>query len=170
MDNIIQNQAIWASVFSLILLLIFILRWRTNAFVTLLSCAILAALFAGMRPDAAFSSVTHRSFATGFMGLIAAIPVFFDVALIILLPFIMKLARKAKKKPLFFGLPLCAGLAIGHAFIPPTPGPIAIAELLGANLGGNPVRWRSANQPNNNWASFFSAYNRLHSKLVKLRA
>lgn len=179
MDNIIQNQAIWASVFSLILLLIFILRWRTNAFVTLLSCAILAALFAGMRPDAAFSSVqkgmggtlgfiapviglgalfgaimeksgylealalrlngikadNHRSFATGFMGLIAAIPVFFDVALIILLPFIMKLARKAKKKPLFFGLPLCAGLAIGHAFIPPTPGPIAIAELLGANLG-----------------------------------
>jgi gluconate transporter len=179
MDIIFQNQAIWASIASLFLLLILILRWQTNAFVTLLSCAILAALLAGMHPEAAFSSVQkgmggtlgfiapviglgalfgtimeksgyleslalrlsgiksdkHRSFATGFMGLVAAIPVFFDVALIILLPFITKLARKAKKKPLFFGLPLCAGLAIGHAFIPPTPGPIAIAELLGANLG-----------------------------------
>jgi len=179
MDIIIQNQAVWATLLSLLILLLLILRWRTNAFVTLLGCAILAALLAGMNPEAAFSTVqkgmggtlgfiapvvglgalfgaimeksgyletlalrlkgvktdSRRSFATGLMGLIAAIPVFFDVALIILLPFIMKLARQAKKKPLFFGLPLCAGLAIGHAFIPPTPGPIAIAELLGANLG-----------------------------------
>ena len=179
MDVITNNQAIWASLFALVLLLVLILRWKANAFVTLLACAIIAALLAGMNPEAAFSTVQkgmggtlgfiapviglgalfgaimeksgylealaqrlsgvetdgNRSLAAGFMGLIAAIPVFFDVALIILLPFIMKLARKAGKKPLFFGLPLCAGLAIGHAFIPPTPGPIAIAELINANLG-----------------------------------
>ena len=71
----------------------------------------------------------------GGLGVIAATPVFFDVALIILLPFVLGLARRAKRAPLYFGLPLCAGLAVGHAFIPPTPGPIAIAELIGADLG-----------------------------------
>ena len=71
----------------------------------------------------------------GGLGIIAATPVFFDVALIILLPFVLGLARRAKRAPLYFGLPLCAGLAVGHAFVPPTPGPIAIAELIGADLG-----------------------------------
>jgi Gnt-I system low-affinity gluconate transporter len=32
-------------------------------------------------------------------------------------------------------MPLLAGLAFGHAFIPPTPGPIAVAEIIGAEMG-----------------------------------
>jgi Gnt-I system low-affinity gluconate transporter len=71
----------------------------------------------------------------GIVGLIVAIPVFFDVALIILAPLIFSLAKRAKTAPMVFGLPLLAGLATAHAFIPPTPGPIAVAELLGADLG-----------------------------------
>ena len=71
----------------------------------------------------------------GIIGLIVAIPVFFDVALIILAPIVFSLAKKAGKAPLVFGLPLLAGLATAHAFVPPTPGPIAVAELLGADLG-----------------------------------
>lgn len=71
----------------------------------------------------------------GIVGLIVAIPVFFDVALIILAPLIFNLASRAKTAPLVFGLPLLAGLATAHAFIPPTPGPIAVAELLNADLG-----------------------------------
>lgn len=81
-------------------------------------------------------SVKRQKWAMGGMGVLAATPVFFDVALIILLPYIAGLAKKGAQKTLYFGLPLCAGLAVGHAFIPPTPGPIAIAELIGANLGG----------------------------------
>lgn len=71
----------------------------------------------------------------GFVGLIAAIPVFFDVALIILFPLIVGLARKLKQTSLSFGLPLLAGLAGAHAFIPPTPGPIAVAQQLQVDLG-----------------------------------
>lgn len=71
----------------------------------------------------------------GIIGLIVAIPVFFDVALIILAPIVFSLAKKARRAPLVFGLPLLAGLATAHAFVPPTPGPIAVAELLGAELG-----------------------------------
>jgi H+/gluconate symporter-like permease len=32
-------------------------------------------------------------------------------------------------------VPLLAGIAVGHSFIPPTPGPVAVAALLGADLG-----------------------------------
>ena len=69
---------------------------------------------------------------TGFM---VAIPVFFDVAFIILVPLIYALQKQTKKSLLLYAIPLLAGLAITHTFIPPTPGPIAVAEILGADLG-----------------------------------
>ncbi|MDJ0643376.1 MAG: gluconate:H+ symporter [Erythrobacter sp.] len=73
--------------------------------------------------------------AIGFVGLVIAIPVFFDVGLILLFPLIRALALKAGKAPLYFGLPLLAGLATAHAFIPPTPGPVAVADILGVEIG-----------------------------------
>ncbi len=36
---------------------------------------------------------------------------------------------------LYYGIPLCAGLSVTHTFLPPTPGPIATASILGADLG-----------------------------------
>ena len=68
-------------------------------------------------------------------GFIVAIPVFFDVAFIILVPVIYALQKSTKKSLLIFAIPLLAGLATTHAFIPPTPGPVAVADLIGANLG-----------------------------------
>lgn len=68
-------------------------------------------------------------------GFFIAIPVFFDVAFIILVPLIYSLQRKSKKSLLLYGIPLLAGLAITHAFIPPTPGPVAVADILKADLG-----------------------------------
>lgn len=75
------------------------------------------------------------SIAMGFVGIVIAIPVFFDVGLILLFPLVQALARKAGKPALYFGLPLLAGLAAAHAFVPPTPGPVAVAEILGADIG-----------------------------------
>jgi len=174
-----MSKTVLATLFGIAVLLLLIIRFKTNAFISLLAVAILTGLLAGLAPDAVFSSVkngmggtlgfiapviglgaifgailersnvlgaladkvikvkTERSktMATGVMGLVAATPVFFDVALIVLMPLINKMAAAAKKVPLFFGLPLCAGLAIGHAFIPPTPGPILIANEVGASIG-----------------------------------
>lgn len=70
--------------------------------------------------------------ATGFL---VAIPVFFDVAFIILVPVAYALSKRTGKSLLLYAIPLLAGLAITHAFIPPTPGPIAVADILGADLG-----------------------------------
>jgi len=71
----------------------------------------------------------------GGLGLLAATPVFFDVALIILAPLVLAMSKRTGRAALAFGLPLLAGLTAAHSFIPPTPGPMAIAELIGADLG-----------------------------------
>lgn len=68
-------------------------------------------------------------------GFIISIPVFLDVALVILAPLLYALARDTKKPLLVFGLPLVAGMAVTHAFVPPTPGPVAVAYFLNVQLG-----------------------------------
>jgi Gnt-I system low-affinity gluconate transporter len=68
-------------------------------------------------------------------GLLVGVAVFFDVAFVILVPLIRPLCASSGRHPMYFATPLMAGLLVGHAFIPPTPGPIAVAELLRADLG-----------------------------------
>ncbi len=68
-------------------------------------------------------------------GFLVAIPVFFDVGFIILFPMVAALHQQTRRSILHYAIPLLAGLAVTHAFIPPTPGPIAVAEILGANMG-----------------------------------
>ena len=77
----------------------------------------------------------NASWALMITGFFVAIPVFFDVAFIILIPIIYSLQRKSGKSLLLYAIPLLAGLAITHAFIPPTPGPVAVADILKADLG-----------------------------------
>lgn len=75
------------------------------------------------------------AWALGITGLVIAMPVFFDAGLIILIPLAFTLANKTKKSSLYYVIPLLAGLAVGHAFIPPTPGPVLVAGMLGVDLG-----------------------------------
>lgn len=75
------------------------------------------------------------AWALGVTGAVIAIPVFFDAGLIILIPLAFSLAARTGKSTLYYVIPLLAGLAVGHAFIPPTPGPILVATMLNVNLG-----------------------------------
>ena len=75
------------------------------------------------------------NYAMVITGFFVGIPIFLDVGFIILVPVLYALARSSKKSLLFFAIPLLAGLAVTHAFVPPTPGPVATAEIIGANLG-----------------------------------
>lgn len=68
-------------------------------------------------------------------GFIVSIPVFLDVGFIILVPIVYALAKKTGQSLLRFAIPLLAGMAVTHSFIPPTPGPVAVAEILNAPLG-----------------------------------
>ncbi|MCU9600025.1 GntP family permease [Pallidibacillus thermolactis] len=73
--------------------------------------------------------------ALGLAGLIISIPIFLDVALVILMPILYALAKKSKKSLLLYGIPLLSGLLVAHAMIPPTPGPLGAASILNAELG-----------------------------------
>ena len=75
------------------------------------------------------------AWALAITGLVIAIPVFFDAGLIILIPLAFSLARRTGRSTLYYAIPLLAGLAVGHAFIPPTPGPVLVAAMLGVDLG-----------------------------------
>lgn len=77
----------------------------------------------------------NAQWALGLAGLAIATPVFFDVGLIICIPLVYSLGRRTGRSLLYYAIPLVAGLAVGHSFIPPTPGPVAVAALLGADLG-----------------------------------
>ena len=69
-------------------------------------------------------------------GLLLAIPVFFDTVFLLLLPIARVLAVRTGKNYLFYVMALCAGAVIAHSSIPPTPGPLLVAEELGVSLAG----------------------------------
>ncbi|MHC4535546.1 MAG: GntP family permease [Planctomycetota bacterium] len=73
--------------------------------------------------------------AMGCTGYVIAIPVFVDVAYIMLQPITEMLAVRSKRTIIVVGLSLTAGLTATHALLPPTPGPLAAAGLVHANLG-----------------------------------
>ncbi len=79
--------------------------------------------------------VQKAPWAMALTGFIIAIPVFLDVGFIILVPIVYALARDTQKPLLYFGIPLLAGLAVTHSFIPPTPGPVAVASIIDVQLG-----------------------------------
>lgn len=73
--------------------------------------------------------------AMGLVGLIFGIPVFFDIGIFVLAPLVYVAARHGKKSMVLYALPMLAGLSMTHAFLPPHPGPTAVAGLLGVDLG-----------------------------------
>jgi len=75
------------------------------------------------------------SWGLGLAGFLVSIAVFIDVAIVILVPMLYPIARRTGKSLLRFAIPLCAGLSVTHTFIPPTPGPIATAGIMNADLG-----------------------------------
>ncbi len=79
--------------------------------------------------------IKRAPWAMTLTGFLVAIPVFFDVGFIILVPIVYALSRNSKRSLLFYAIPLLAGLAVTHSFIPPTPGPVAVADILNAQLG-----------------------------------
>jgi len=75
---------------------------------------------------------TWAMLVTGFL---ISIPVFLDVALVILAPILYALARKTGLSVTKFGMPLLAGMVVTHSFVPPTPGPTWVAYEFGVPIG-----------------------------------
>jgi Gnt-I system low-affinity gluconate transporter len=165
--------------FAILLLLVMVLKYKTNPFLALLIVSIFTGLASGLPADEVLKSVQDgmggilgfvaiiigvgaifgqiledsggatsmakyllkkfgqekAPWALVLSGFLIAIPVFLDVGFIILVPIVYSLSRNSKRSLLYYAIPLLAGLAVTHAFIPPTPGPVAVSEIIGADLG-----------------------------------
>ncbi|MCB0641486.1 MAG: GntP family permease, partial [Phaeodactylibacter sp.] len=71
----------------------------------------------------------------GLMGYIVSIPVFADSGFLILSSLNKAMTRKAGLSLAGTVAALGLGLTVSHTMVPPTPGPIAAAGILGADLG-----------------------------------
>jgi len=69
------------------------------------------------------------------MGFITSIPVFGDSTFIILQSLNRALSKRAGLSLSVTAIALAVGLTASHCMVPPTPGPIAAAEMVGADLG-----------------------------------
>ncbi len=70
------------------------------------------------------------------MALIAAIiglPLFFEVGVVILVPVVILVARRANSTLMRIGIPALAGLSVLHGLVPPHPGPQTAIALLKAD-------------------------------------
>ena len=74
-------------------------------------------------------------FALGIASLLFGFPIFFDAGLVVMMPIILSVAKRFGGSLLKYALPSAGAFAVMHAFVPPHPGPVAAADLLGANIG-----------------------------------
>lgn len=77
----------------------------------------------------------RSALATNMTGAVVSIPVFCDSGFVILNPIIKAISRAGKVPYMTLVIALMGGLLTTHAFVPPTPGPIAAAGILGAEIG-----------------------------------
>lgn len=82
-----------------------------------------------------FFGEARTGMALGLVGFLVCIPVFLDVALVMVLPLAVAAARRTGRNVTVYALPMLSGMAVTHAFVPPTPGPTTVAQLLSADLG-----------------------------------
>ena len=78
---------------------------------------------------------SRTPFALMTSGFVLSVPVFFDTVFYLLVPLARSLYRRTNRNYLLYILAIGAGAAITHTLVPPTPGPLAMAENLGFDVG-----------------------------------
>ncbi len=79
--------------------------------------------------------IKRAPLATTVTGAVVSIPTFCDSGFVILNPVIKALSRKGNIPYMVLVTSLMCGLLTTHSLVPPTPGPIAVAGILGADVG-----------------------------------
>lgn len=68
-------------------------------------------------------------------GFVLSVPVFFDTVFFLLIPLARSLSARTGKNYLLHVMAICAGAAVTHATVPPTPGPLGMADVMNLDLG-----------------------------------
>lgn len=78
--------------------------------------------------------VANTPLAINITGYLICIPVFFDAAFVILIDLMRQLSQKGKIALNVLVCALAIGMTMTHAMVIPTPGPVAVAGIVGANI------------------------------------
>ena len=68
-------------------------------------------------------------------GFVLAVPVFFDTVFYLLVPLARSLFKKTNRNYLLYIMAIGTGGAITHTLVPPTPGPLIVADQLNVDKG-----------------------------------
>jgi Gnt-I system high-affinity gluconate transporter len=68
-------------------------------------------------------------------GILVGIPLFYNAGFVVLIPLVFTIAKAAKLPKLYVGIPMAAALSVTHGFLPPHPGPVALASIFQADIG-----------------------------------
>ena len=74
-------------------------------------------------------------FAIVLTGFIVGLAMFYEVGFVLLIPLVFTVAAEADIPVLKVGIPMAVALSVTHGFLPPHPGPTAIAAIYKADLG-----------------------------------
>lgn len=70
-----------------------------------------------------------------FSGFLLGIPVFFDTVFYLMIPLGKAMRMRTGRNYLLYVLTIIVGGTMAHSLVPPTPGPLFVAEQLGVDLG-----------------------------------
>jgi Gnt-I system high-affinity gluconate transporter len=68
-------------------------------------------------------------------GFLVGIPLFYNAGFVVLIPLVFAIAAATGLPLLWVGLPMAASLSVTHGFLPPHPGPVALAAIFKADIG-----------------------------------
>ena len=171
---------IWILVIAVAIVFLLIIRLRINAFISLITAAIIVGILSPQVKLVAAMGETARIFGetAGKIGIVIAlasvigqclmesgaadkitrrivgllgerysslsllasgyvlsVPVFFDTVFYLLVPLARAMRVRTGKNYLLYVMAICAGGAVTHSLVPPTPGPVAMAATLNLDLG-----------------------------------
>lgn len=67
-------------------------------------------------------------------GFVVGFALFYEIGFVLLIPLVFTIAAEAGIPLLYIGVPMAAALSVTHGFLPPHPGPTAIASVYGADI------------------------------------
>ncbi|MDU5136882.1 MAG: gluconate transporter [Klebsiella oxytoca] len=129
------------------LLLLLMIRFKLNGFIALVLVALAVGLMQGMPLDKVIVAQRiattliakfgkkHIQWAVVLTGFTVGFALFYEVGFVLMLPLVFTIAASAGIPLLYIGVPMAAALSVTHGFLPPHPGPTAIATIFHADMG-----------------------------------
>ncbi|WP_022824723.1 gluconate:H+ symporter [Hymenobacter norwichensis] len=78
--------------------------------------------------------IKHIQWAVMLTGFLVGLPMYYMAGFVLLIPLVFAVAASTRLPLLYVGLPLVASLSVTHGYLPPHPGPTAIAVLFKADV------------------------------------